>query len=266
MDSNVVRLLIFLSIFIFMAVIESYFPARKAPINRATRWRGNLCMVVISAIVLKLFLPLGLVGVSLLADELNFGLFNTLELSPTITIVICIVLLDLIIYWQHRLFHLIPLLWRLHKVHHADSHIDTTTGLRFHPLEILLSLLVKALVVLMFGVPFIAVVIFEIVLNGCALFNHANIRLPKKLDKTLSFFIITQRLHRIHHSQYANETNANYGFSVSWWDRIFGSYCAKAKQLDEYLDIGLKEYPATKSNSQLITLLLMPFKKNKTGK
>jgi sterol desaturase/sphingolipid hydroxylase (fatty acid hydroxylase superfamily) len=154
------------------------------------------------------------------------------------------------------------MLWRFHKVHHADSHIDASTGLRFHPIEILLSILLKGLAVLLLGVPAIAVIIFEVALNGFALFNHTNIRLPRWLEYPLRAILITQVLHRIHHSQVVEETNSNYGFSVSWWDRLFGSYKSQAKKSDEDLDIGLKSYKADNKTATLLSLLKMPFDKN----
>ena len=171
-------------------------------------------------------------------------------------------LLDLMIYWQHRVFHLVPILWRFHQVHHGDSHIDASTGLRFHPVEIVLSILLKGLAVLILGVPAIAVIVFEVALNGFALFNHANIRLPRWLEYPLRAILITQVLHRIHHSQIVEETNSNYGFSVSWWDRLFGSYKSQAQKPDEDLDIGLKSYPANKKAAGVLSLLKMPFKRD----
>jgi sterol desaturase/sphingolipid hydroxylase (fatty acid hydroxylase superfamily) len=153
------------------------------------------------------------------------------------------------------------MLWRLHRVHHADAHVDTSTGLRFHPIEIVLSILVKLFAVIALGIPAIAVLIFEITLNGLALFNHANIRLPSVIEKPLRLILMTQILHRIHHSKVVSETNSNYGFSVIWWDKLFGSYKSEAKKSDETLDIGLIEYPLEKQNAKLFGLLLMPFKK-----
>lgn len=260
-DSLGLRLGVFLSVFVVMAMIEYYFPARIATIKRNLRWRTNLLVMLFGAILAKVIMPMGLVGIAIWVDTYQLGLMNLVNITPILSIILCIVLLDMLIYWQHRLFHTVPLLWRLHKVHHADSHVDTTSGLRFHPLEMVLSLMVKMVAVILLGAPVIAVVVFEVLLNAFAIFNHANIRLPKRFDHALSFVIMTQRLHRIHHSQYANETNSNYGFSVSWWDKIFNSFTRQAKQPDETLSVGLKGYPATVVNSRLITVLLMPFKK-----
>lgn len=255
----IVRLGVFLSVFALMAAWEIFRPARTSVISRSVRWRSNLAMVVIGALVSRVVLPGALVGVALWAGEANIGLFNTLSLPHWIAIGLSVLLLDIVIYWQHRWFHKVPLLWRLHQVHHADSHVDTTTGLRFHPLEIILSLLIKALAVMALGVPAIAVVIFEVALNGFAIFNHANIRLPRKIDDYLSRVLITQRLHRIHHSQRARESNTNFGFSVSWWDKLFGSYTHEAIDDDNHLPLGQKAYPPSVKNASLITLLTLPF-------
>ena len=287
-NTAVIRLSVFLGVFVLMAVLEALLPAREAVLSRKTRWLGNLSMVVMGALVSRILLPATLVGVSLWAQQKGIGVFNVLldavsadasssnqllnsgeplNNSSTYLVHIAIVtlsvlLLDMLIYWQHRLFHTVPMLWRFHKMHHADSHVDTTTGLRFHPVEIAMSLGIKAAAVVMLGVPAIAIVIFEVALNGFALFNHANVRLPQKWDDRIGLVLITQRLHRIHHSQAKNESNSNYGFSVSWWDRLFKSFTPRAKQSDETLSIGQQDVPAVKENASIRALLLQPFKSN----
>ncbi|PXW77341.1 sterol desaturase/sphingolipid hydroxylase (fatty acid hydroxylase superfamily) [Alteromonas sp. I10] len=286
-NTAVIRLSVFLGVFVLMAVLEALLPAREAVLSRKTRWLGNLSMVVMGALVSRILLPATLVGVSLWAQQKGIGVFNVLldavpadasssnqllnsgeplNNSSTYLVHIAIVtlsvlLLDMLIYWQHRLFHTVPMLWRFHKMHHADSHVDTTTGLRFHPVEIAMSLGIKAAAVVMLGVPAIAIVIFEVALNGFALFNHANVRLPQKWDDRIGLVLITQRLHRIHHSQAKSESNSNYGFSVSWWDRLFNSFTPRAAFSDETLPIGQKDVPATKKNASIIALLQQPFKK-----
>ena len=262
------RLGFFLSILVIMMLIEWRMPARQAPIKSSKRWFANFGLVFISSVIARLAVPVGLTAVALYNQQHEIGLFNIINLPSIVVIILSLILLDIIIYWQHRLFHRVPMLWRLHKVHHADAHVDASTGLRFHPIEIVLSILVKLIAVSLLGVPAIAVLIFEIALNGLAIFNHANIRLPPALEKPLRLILMTQILHRIHHSQRVSETNSNYGFSVIWWDWIFGSYKDEAKQSDNELDIGLKEYPAAKQNASLWGLLTMPFsndlvKKNK---
>jgi len=286
-NTAVIRLSVFLGVFVLMAVLEALLPAREAVLSRKTRWLGNLSMVVMGALVSRILLPATLVGVSLWAQQKGIGVFNVLldavpadasssnqllnsgePLSNSSTylvhiaiVTLSVLLLDMLIYWQHRLFHTVPMLWRFHKMHHADSHVDTTTGLRFHPVEIAMSLGIKAAAVVILGVPAIAIVIFEVALNGFALFNHANIRLPQKWDDRIGLLLITQRLHRIHHSQAKNESNSNYGFSVSWWDRLFNSFTPRAAFSDETLPIGQKDVPATKKNASIIALLQQPFKK-----
>ncbi len=252
------RIGFFLSILVIMMLIEWWMPARKAPIKSSKRWFANFGLVLASSIVTRLAVPIGLTAVALYNQQHGIGLFNIINLPSIVVIVLSLLLLDIVIYWQHRLFHRVPILWRLHKVHHADAHVDASTGLRFHPIEIVLSILVKLVAVSLLGVPAIAVLIFEIALNGLAMFNHANIRLPPAVEKPLRLILMTQILHRIHHSQRVSETNSNYGFSVIWWDWIFGSYKSEAKKSDSELDIGLKEYPSAKQNASL--LLAMPFR------
>lgn len=279
-NTSAIRLSVFLGIFVCMALLEARYPARKAVLDRKTRWVGNLSMVVLGALISRVLLPATLVGVSVWAQQEGFGLFNVMlgyaqngssltgisddvESSGVVFAAIAtlsVILLDMIIYWQHRLFHTVPLLWRFHKMHHADSHVDTTTGLRFHPVEIGISLGVKAAAVALLGIPAVAIVIFEVALNGFALFNHANIRLSQKWDDRVGRVLITQRLHRIHHSQAKAESNSNYGFSVSWWDRLFNSFTPRAQYSDETLPIGQKDVPAVKENASIRALLMQPFK------
>ena len=254
------RLVFFISILVIMMLLEWQKPARQSPVDAKYRWVANFGLVFISSVVARLTVPLGLTALAMYNTERGIGLFNVIELPLWLSITISLLLLDILIYWQHRLFHRVPLLWRMHRVHHADSHIDASTGLRFHPLEIVLSILIKLLAVTVIGVPVIAVLIFEIALNGFALFNHANIRLPNTLEKRLRHVIVTQQLHRIHHSQTPNETNSNFGFSVIWWDKLFASYKPHANETDATLKVGLSQYTATKKNASIITLLLMPFK------
>ena len=285
-NTSFIRLSMFLGIFVLMAVLEALLPARKAVLDRKVRWVGNLSMVVMGALVSRILLPATLVGVSLWAQQNGIGVFNVLldavpvdatsanqrlnsgeplnasstYLVHIVIVTVSVLLLDMLIYWQHRLFHTVPMLWRFHKMHHADSHVDTTTGLRFHPVEIAMSLGIKAAAIVILGVPAVAIVIFEVALNGFAIFNHANIRLPQKWDDRIGLVLITQRLHRIHHSQAKSESNSNYGFSVSWWDRLFNSFTPRAAFSDETLPIGQKDVPAKRENASIKALLLQPFR------
>ncbi|MDY0248781.1 MAG: sterol desaturase family protein [Pseudomonas sp.] len=255
------RLGCFLSILAVMMLLEWQHPARQSPIKNSQRWRANFALVLASSVIARLTVPIGLTVVALYNQQQAIGLFNQMALPSIVVIVLSLLLLDMLIYWQHRLFHQLPILWRVHKVHHADAHVDASTGLRFHPIEIVLSILIKLIAVTALGVPAIAVLIFEIALNGLALFNHANIRLPHVIEKPLRLVLVTQILHRIHHSQDVSETNSNYGFSVIWWDKLFGSYKSVAKKTDSQLDIGLLDYPNAQQNASLWGLLNMPFKR-----
>ena len=273
MDSAQIRLLVFFSVLVIMIALELAFPARKlrtdklAP-SKSMRLFGNAGLLFLSGLSARLILPLGLTSVALYVNEQKIGLFNIIDLPGWLIITLSLLLLDILIYWQHRLFHKIPLLWQLHKVHHADTHVDATTGLRFHPIEIIISLFIKATFIIILGIPAFAVILFEVLLNGFALFNHANIRLPNKIEKVARLILMTQILHRIHHSTLFKESNSNYGFSVIWWDRLFSSYSAQATKPDLEIDIGINEFPAAKDNANLLGLLFMPFNKHnkKTSK
>lgn len=254
------RLGCFFSVLIIMLLLESKRPARKPPINSNSRWLVNVGLVVISSVIARLTVPIGLTTVALYNQTHSIGLFNQINMPNIAVLILSLLLLDILIYWQHRLFHQVPMLWRLHKVHHADVHVDATTGFRFHPIEIVLSILIKLVAISVLGVPAIAVLLFEITLSALALFNHTNIRLPNIIEKPLRLILMTQILHRIHHSQIVTETNSNYGFSVIWWDKIFKSYTAEAKKGDIEIDIGLTQYPKAMQHSALWALLIMPFK------
>ena len=261
------RIGLFLIILIIMITLEHCFPARKlaktpnAP-TLLMRLIGNWGLIIIASAITRLLLPLGLAGIALYCTALQWGLFNMIDLPAWLTIIVSLLVLDMLIYWQHRLFHKVPLLWRLHKVHHADPHVDSSTALRFHPIEIVISIGIKAIAVFLLGVPAIAVILFEVLLNGFAIFNHANIRLPKTVEAMTRHLLMTQILHRIHHSQVMRETNSNYGFSVIWWDKLFGSYADSASKADTEIEIGLIEYSHKQQNAHLWGLLVMPFKKN----
>jgi len=270
-DEGMMRMGVFFIVLAIMIAWEATCPARqlktKRPVvhanmrARVTRLVGNFGLIVIAALSTRLLFPIGLSGLALYAEEHQWGLFNVIELPSGLIIVLSLLLLDMLIYWQHRLFHRVPLLWKLHQVHHADPHVDSSTALRFHPLEIIASVLIKGIAVTLLGVPAIAVILFEVLLNGFAIFNHANIRLPAKIEALTRRIIVTQMLHRIHHSQRLAESQCNFGFSLIWWDQLFGSYASEASKSDAEIDIGLTEYPKLQQNSHLGALLCMPFKK-----
>lgn len=257
---------VFLGVFIVIALWEALLPRRQRQLSRRTRWPANLGLVLVNTIALRMVFPLATLGMALSTAQLGWGLFNQLQWPVWIEVVLAFVLLDLAIYWQHRLTHQIPLLWRLHRVHHADLDFDCTTGLRFHTLEILLSMLYKWLVILLLGPAVVAVLIFEIVLNGMALFNHANASLPAKIERHLRWLLVTPDMHRVHHSSIPQETNSNYGFNLSCWDRLFGSYREQPELGHETMQIGLREYQDQNQVARLPAMLLIPFSAARTPK
>ena len=237
-----IRLAVALGVLIGMAAWEVAVPRRRVEIPRLLRWSNNLALVAIDTLLVRLVFPVVAVGLALIAQESGWGLLNQISIPYWLAILIAILALDLAIYFQHVLFHAVPALWRLHRMHHADLEFDVTTGLRFHPLEILLSMLIKLGVVLALGPPAIAVLIFEILLNASSLFNHSNIRLPVKIDAVLRLFIVTPDMHRVHHSILPSETNSNFGFNVPWWDRILGTYLAQPRSGHEAMTIGIEQF------------------------
>jgi sterol desaturase/sphingolipid hydroxylase (fatty acid hydroxylase superfamily) len=260
MNDTWIRLGVFITVLTIMLLWESVKPNRLSPVSKGKRWLSNFSMVLLGTVVARLMIPTGLAAMTIFAQNNHIGLWNHVSANLWLSVTVTVLLLDCLIYWQHRLFHCIPMLWRIHMVHHADPHLDASTGLRFHPLEIALSLMVKIAAVLLLGVPVLAILIFEILLNATSIFNHSNIKLPVKIDKLLRALIVTQAMHRIHHSQVTAETDSNFGFNLSIWDRLFGSYTEEAKTGDDAIKLGLKEYSSPKTNTSLKALLLMPFK------
>ena len=250
------RLGIFISILLLMMSAEALFPRKDRVLGRAHRWTSNLLLIVIDGVFVRLLFPIVAVGVAVIAAEKHWGLFNMLGLPIWLEFALAVIILDMMIYWQHVASHHIPFLWAMHKVHHADRDIDVTTGSRFHPIEIGLSMLYKMALVVILGAPILAVIIFEIILNGCAMFNHSNVKLPLGFDRVLRRFIVTPDMHRVHHSTIAAETNSNYGFSLSLWDRVFGSYTAQPSNGHDGMVIGLDEYQHAGPASLTWSLLL----------
>ena len=257
-----VRLGSFFGILLLMLLWEQLTPRRRAMQGRAWRRSNNLLLVVLNALLLKLLVPMSAVALALYAEQQSWGALNQFELPVWLELCIAVVVLDMIIYWQHRLFHVVQPLWRLHQVHHADMDYDTTTGLRFHPIEIVLSMLIKFVAVVLLGPAALAVVIFEVMLNGMAMFNHGNIRLPLALDRLLRWLIVTPDMHRIHHSIHRHEADSNYGFSLAIWDRLFGSYTRDPKDGQTTMHFGVKYQQDFKQTSGLWALLKMPFTLN----
>ncbi len=257
-----IRLGSFLGILLLMLLWEQLSPRRVALPQRAWRRTNNLLLVIVNALLVKIIMPFGAVALAFYAQQQQWGLLNHVELPLWLSLMIAIVLLDMLIYWQHRLFHVIKPLWRLHQVHHADMDYDTTTGLRFHPIEIILSMLIKFGAIILLGPVAMAVLIFELMLNGSAMFNHGNIRLSLKLDRPLRWLIVTPDMHRIHHSIHRHEADSNYGFALAIWDRLFGSYQTEPQEGQVNMRFGVKYQQDFQQTSGLWALLKMPFTLN----
>jgi sterol desaturase/sphingolipid hydroxylase (fatty acid hydroxylase superfamily) len=261
---QIIRLSIFLGLLIIFAVAEFYFPLAKRKSSRAQQWSTNLGIVLIDTIVIKLLFPLLAVGVAKYANLHSIGIFNVFEIPYLLTIILSLFMLDLLIYSQHVVMHRVPILWRLHRMHHTEISLDVTSALRFHPIEIIISMLIKMTFVLFMGVPVLAVIIFEVLLNGFALFNHSNLKLPAHLDKQLRKVIVTPEVHWIHHSQIVKETNSNYGFNLIIWDKMFSTYRALPSLDYTQMQQGLKEFGLTKPLG-FFALLISPFKSIKNS-
>jgi sterol desaturase/sphingolipid hydroxylase (fatty acid hydroxylase superfamily) len=257
-----IRLSSFLGIFALMALWEILAPRRVLTQPKQNRWLNNIGLVVLNTALLRVVFPVAAVGIAEYAQLLQWGLFNRVETHPVMALVASVIVLDMAIYLQHVMFHAVPLLWRLHRVHHADLDFDVTTGARFHPVEILLSMLIKFAVIVLLGPPLAAVVIFEVLLNAMAMFNHSNVRIPLVLDALLRRVIVTPDMHRVHHSHLADETNSNFGFNLSVWDRVFGTYRAQPAAGHTGMVIGIDTFRNPANCVKLSGLLLMPF----TGK
>src|SRR5262245_61598708 len=224
---STIRLTFFAGTLLLMSLWEALAPRRVWTTKRPARWFSNLALAVVNTLAVRFLVPVGAVGIALVAEERGWGLFHNVDVPSWLAVVLSVVALDLAIYIQHVMFHAVPLLWRLHMVHHADLDFDATTGVRFHTLEILLSLGIKAAAVVLLGAPAVAVVLFEVLLNLTSLFNHGNVRLPAWLDRVLRLVVVTPEMHRVHHSVLPRETNSNFGFNLPWWDRLFGTYKAQ---------------------------------------
>jgi sterol desaturase/sphingolipid hydroxylase (fatty acid hydroxylase superfamily) len=254
-----IRLSAFLGLLAVMTAWETLAPRRRLAVGRRVRWPNNLAIVALDIALVRVVFPTAAVGVALLAEERAWGLLNAFALPPWFAVVLAVLVLDLAIYLQHVMFHAVPALWRLHRMHHADLDFDVTTGARFHPIEILLSMAIKMAVVTAIGAPALAVVIFEVLLNGTALFNHGNVRLPETIDRVLRLFVVTPDMHRIHHSIAPAETNSNFGFNVPWWDRLFGTYRAQPAAGHQAMTIGIRQFRDSRE-LWLDRMLTQPFR------
>ncbi|MEI7817117.1 MAG: sterol desaturase family protein [Desulfuromonadales bacterium] len=258
-NEQLMRLSLFAGVLLLVALWELVAPRRPLHNGKGKRWFTNLALVAIDTAVVRFLFPILPVALALTAEERGWGLFNMLPITHWFKILLSLLLLDLIIYLQHFLFHHIPLLWRLHRMHHSDLDLDVTSGNRFHPLEMVISMLIKMAAVIALGAPAKAVLAFEVVLNASAMFNHGNIKLPGSLDRLLRLFLVTPDMHRVHHSTLVRETNSNFGFNLPWWDRLCGTYRSQPEKGHLEMTIGLKEYRRQEELS-LLQLLLQPFK------
>ena len=253
-----IRLIFFFSIFVIVAFWEMLAPRRPLTTSKKLRWLNNLGITFLNPLVVRMIFPILAVNMALRAQERDWGLLNNFDLPYWLDIVIGIIVLDLVIYLQHVMFHAIPALWRLHMMHHADLDFDLTTGLRFHPIEIVLSACIKLAAVLVIGPPVLAVLVFEVLLNGTSMFNHSNVHIPSSVDRLLRFFLVTPDMHRVHHSVVIKETNSNFGFSLPWWDRLLGTYCDQPAAGHQGMTVGLSQFRDSKRLT-LPWMLALPF-------
>jgi sterol desaturase/sphingolipid hydroxylase (fatty acid hydroxylase superfamily) len=254
-----IRLGSFFGIFALMAVLEIVAPRRALSVPKSGRWAANLGLVALNTVVVRLVFPAAGVGMAAFAAANGWGMFNYYPVAPWLAVLGGVVALDLVIYLQHVMMHAVPALWRLHRVHHADLDFDVTTGARFHTIEIVLSMLVKLAAIVVLGPPVLAVLVFEVLLNATAMFNHSNARLPLALDRSLRQLLVTPDMHRVHHSIEDDETNSNFGFNLPWWDRLFGTYRDQPRAGHEAMTIGIATFRDPGRCDRLPGMLAMPF-------
>lgn len=258
-NEPLIRIGFFLAVLALMALWEVSAARRPQQISRLTRWPNNLLIVALDTLAVRLLFPVAAAGTAFMASENGWGLLNLVSLPGWLAVIVSVLVLDAAIYFQHRLFHAVPWLWRLHRMHHADLEFDVTTGLRFHPIEIILSMAIKLTVVLALGAPALAVVIFEVLLNATSMFNHGNVRLPLWFDRYLRLFVVTPDMHRVHHSIIVRETDSNFGFNLPWWDRLFGTYRAQPEKGHLGMTIGIEDF-RTAHDLRLDRMLIQPFR------
>ena len=253
-----IRLGFFSAMFVIIAGWELILPRRVLQQSKVVRWYSNLGITAMNGLLLQLIFPILAVGLAVIAQERSWGLFNNFQLPLWLVFGLSLLLLDFIIYLQHLMFHQVPALWLLHRMHHSDLDYDVTTGSRFHPIEIILSMLVKFSAIVVIGPQPAAVLVFEVLLNAAAMFNHGNIRIPVGLDRYIRWFVVTPDMHRVHHSIYRHETNSNYGFNVPWWDRLMGTYTHQPRDGHDQMRIGIEIF-RDKKYLHLARLLILPF-------
>ena len=260
-----IRLGFFVTVFALVALWELLAPRRALTVSKPRRWASNLGLVVLNTVLLRLLFPLAAVGMAAFSAANGWGLLNHFQVPLWLAVPLAVMAMDLVIWLQHVMVHAVPLLWRLHRVHHADPDYDLTTGARFHPVEIVLSMLIKVATIAVLGPSVLAVLIFEVLLNAAAMFNHGNIRLPAGVDRVLRWVIVTPDMHRVHHSVEQDETNSNFGFNLPWWDRLFGTYREQPRAGQLGMTIGLHGHTDPREVARLDGMLLMPFRREATG-
>lgn len=253
------RLSAFAAVFAAVAVWEVARPRRKAAFSRRARWPHNIGLLCVDVLVLRVLAPGAAIGVAWIAQDRGWGFLNLTSVPAWAAILIAVALLDLVIYFQHVMFHAVPTLWRLHRVHHADLEVDVTTGTRFHPIEILISTVIKCAAVAAIGAPALAVLAFEVLLNATAMFNHANASLPGWAEKWARWLLVTPDMHRVHHSVLYDESSSNFGFSLPWWDRLFGTYRGEPRAGHDGMTLGVDAF-RSRHDLRLDRLLIQPFR------
>jgi len=257
---SAIRLSFFVGILAVMAAWEALAPRRPASLGRWARWPSNLGIVALNTVVVRLLLPTTAVSLALVGEREGWGLLHHFALPGWAALPLALIALDLVVYLQHVMVHAVPLLWRLHRVHHADLHFDVTTGARFHPIEIVLSMLIKLAAILVIGPSPEAVAVFEVLLNATAMFNHGNVRLPAAVDRWLRWIVVTPDMHRVHHSVEDDETNSNFGFNLPWWDRLFGTYRDQPRGGHAGMTIGIRGFRDPGQVDRLPGMLALPFR------
>lgn len=259
MNEATIRLCFFAGLLISVIILEQLLPCRKLRFTRWVRWPANIGIATLNTLIIRVIFPAGATSFALLAQEQNWGILNNVDAPIAAKIVLSVIVLDLVIFTQHIAFHKIPILWRLHRMHHADLDFDVTTGSRFHPLEIIISMSIKLILIGILGAPAIAVIVFEIILNATSMFNHGNVQLPKKLDRLLRLVVVSPDMHRVHHSSRPQEFNSNFGFNLPWWDRLFSTYVEQPQDCHKEMEIGLKQF-RDQNELRLHKLLTQPFR------
>lgn len=259
-----IRITFFFGVLALMLIVQRLRPARGDGRWSRRQW-ANIALVVVDTLILRLAFPVLAVAFSVAIHQDGGGVFGTLAWPGWLEITIAVLLFDVAIYWQHRLLHMVPVLWRMHRVHHADTGFDVTTGVRFHPLEMVLSMAIKLGLIALLGPHPVAVLIFEVLLSAGALFTHADFRFSERVDHALRRVVVTPSMHRIHHSSWRPETDSNYGFHLSVWDRLFGSYTTAPREDECSMRIGLEQF-RDRGDQGLVALLINPFRKAPDGR